>query len=61
VEPFDQWLKSLGELDSRVWHRGLDNNRTQILAGIFVYQLRVRYNHRCGHANARIRWLLDAL
>jgi len=61
VEPFNQWLKSLLEWEGRVWHRGLDNNRTQILAGIFVYQLLVRYNHRYGHANGRIRWILDAL
>jgi hypothetical protein len=26
VEPFNDWLKSLFELEHRVWHRGLDNN-----------------------------------
>jgi hypothetical protein len=61
VEPFHQWFKSLFELDQRAWHRGLDNNRTQILGGIFVYQLLVRYNHRCGNLNGQIRWILDAL
>jgi hypothetical protein len=61
VEPFNQWFKSLFELDQRVWHRGLDNNRTQLLAAIFSYQLLVRYNHRRGNANGRVRWLLDAL
>jgi hypothetical protein len=61
VEPFHQWFKSLFELDRRAWHRGLDNNRTQILGGIFVYQLLVRYNHRCGNPNGQIRWILDAL
>jgi hypothetical protein len=61
VEPFNQWFKSLFELEGRVWHRGLANNRTQILGSLFVYQLLVRYNHHCGNQNARIRWVLDAL
>jgi hypothetical protein len=61
VEPFNQWLKSLFELDGGVWHRGLENNQTQILAAIFAYQLLVRYNHKQGHANGRIRSLLDKL
>ena len=61
VEPFNQWFKSLWELNQRVWHRGLDNNRTQVLGGIFVYQLLVRYNHRRGHRNGRVKWILDRL
>lgn len=61
AEPFNQWFKSLFELHGCVWHRGLDNNRTQILGAIFVYQLLVRHNHRCGQRNGRVRWLLDAL
>jgi hypothetical protein len=61
VEPFNQWFKSSFELNGPVWHRGLDNNRTQILAAIFAYQLLVRYNHRLGNNNGAIRWLLDAL
>lgn len=61
VEPFNQWFKSLFELEGRVWHRGLDNNRTQILGALFVYQLLVRFNHRCGNDNGCIRWIMDAL
>jgi hypothetical protein len=61
VEPFNSWLKSLFELDARAWHRGLANNQTQILAAIFAYQLLVRYNHRCGNKNGRLRWLTDVL
>jgi len=61
VEPFNQWFKSLFELDTQVWHRGLDNNRTQLLAAIFIYQLLVRHNYRCGQKNGRIKWLMDAL
>jgi hypothetical protein len=61
AEPFNQWFKSLFELDHRVWHRGLDNNRTLILGAIFAYQLLVRHNYRCGRPNGRVRWLLDAL
>src|SRR5262249_53238661 len=53
AEPFNQWFKSLFELENRVWHRGLDNNRTQVLGAIFAYQLLVRYNHRLGNTTAR--------
>lgn len=61
VEPFNQWFKSLFELEDRVWHRGLDNNRTQMLGAIFAYQLLVRYNHRLGNNNGQVRWILDSL
>jgi len=60
-EPFNQWLKALFELEGRVWHRGLDNNRTQVLGAIFVYQVLVRYNHRLGNTNGQIQWLLDSV
>lgn len=59
VEPFNQWFKSLFELDSQVWHRGLENNRTQIMAAMFAYQLLVRYNYRRGRKNGRVRSILD--
>jgi hypothetical protein len=61
AEPFIQWFKSLFELDHRVWHRRLDNNRTQLLAALFVYQLLVRYNHKRGRRNGQLRWIMDAL
>lgn len=61
VEPFHDWFKAAFELDQRVWHRGLDNNRTQLMASLFAYQLLVRYNHRCGKHNGQITWILDAL
>lgn len=61
VEPFNQWLKSLFELDGGVWHRGLGNNQTQVLAAIFAYQLLVRYNYNQGRRNGQIRWILDRL
>ncbi len=61
VEPFNQWFKSLFELDHHVWHRRLDNNQTQILAATFAYQLLVRYNYRRGHKNGRIQWIIDTL
>jgi hypothetical protein len=61
VEPFNEWFKSLFELEERVWHRGLDNNRTQILAALFAYGLLVRYNHRRGNLNGQIRWIADIL
>jgi hypothetical protein len=61
VEPFNEWLKSLFELDGGVWHRGLENNQTQVLAAIFAYQLLVRYNYKQGRRNGQIRWILDTL
>lgn len=61
VEPFNQRLKSTFELDSTVWHRGLPNNQTQILAAIFAYQLLLRYNHREGNALGHVRCILDRL
>jgi hypothetical protein len=59
VEPFNHWLKRLFELETRVWHRGLDNNRTHLLAAIFCYQLLVRLNSQCGNKNGCICWILD--
>jgi len=61
VEPFNEWFKSLFELDHRVWHRGLENNQTQLLAALFAYQTLVRYNHRRGNRNGQVRWILDIL
>lgn len=59
VEPFDDWLKSLFELEHGVWHRGLDNNRAQLLAAIFAYQVLLRCNHHCGKQNGQVRWIID--
>jgi hypothetical protein len=61
VEPFNEWFKALFELEDRVWHRGLQNNQTQLLAAIFAYGLLVRYNHRKGYENGQIRWIIDSL
>lgn len=61
VEPFNEWFKNLFDLHERAWHRGLDNNHTQLLAAIFAYQLLVRFNHRCHRRNGQVQWLLDGL
>jgi hypothetical protein len=61
VEPFNEWFKSLFELEDRVWHRGLENNRTQLLAALFAYGLLIRYNHRRGNGNGQIRWIIDTM
>jgi len=61
VEPLHDRLKSLFDLNPRVWHRGLGNNRTQLLASIFCYQLLLRHNRRCGHRNAQVQWILENL
>jgi len=61
VEPFNQWFKNLFELNERVWHRGLENNRTMILAAMFAYQLLVRYSFRHGRRDGQVQWILDGL
>ena len=61
VEPFNAHLKHLFELEDQVWHRGLDNNRTLLLAAIFAYQVLLAYNHRRGHAPLAVQEVLDAL
>lgn len=61
VEPVHERLKSLFELNPRVWHRGLANNQAQLLGVVFCYQLLLRYNHRCGRQNAQVQWILECL
>jgi hypothetical protein len=61
VEPFHAQLKHLFELEHRVWHRGLDNNRTMILAAIAAYQVLLTYNHQNQRPPAQLQCLLDAL
>jgi hypothetical protein len=61
VEPFNEWFKGKFDLHQRVWHRGLANNATQILAAMFGYQALLRYHHRIGGRNGRIQWILDKL
>jgi hypothetical protein len=61
VEPFNEWFKRLFDLDQMVWHRGLANNKTQVLASIFAYQLLLRHNHRCKNRNGQVQWILDGL
>jgi hypothetical protein len=60
VEPFHEWLARVLELE-RVWHRGLENNRTQVLAAIFAYQVLLRYNHQRGNSNGQIKAIVDRL
>ena len=61
VEPFHSWLKELFDLKDHVWHRGLDNNRTQLLAAIFIYQLLLHLNRRHHVPNGCVKWILDLL
>jgi hypothetical protein len=61
VEPANEWFKVLFELTERVWHRGLSNNQTQLLAAIFAYQVLVRFNCRRGRRNGQVKWILDTL
>jgi hypothetical protein len=61
VEPFHAQFKHLFDLDHRVWHWGLDNNRTMILAAICAYQLLLMHNHANGRCVANLQCLLDGL
>lgn len=61
VEPFNEWFKHLFEIHKTVWHRGLDDNQTQILAALFTYQLLLRYNRQQGNHHNQIQWILDIL
>jgi hypothetical protein len=61
VEPLHDRLKSLFDMDPRVWHRGLGNNQTQLLGMIFCYQLLLRYNHRCGRRNAQVKQIMESV
>lgn len=60
VEPFHEWLARVFELE-RAWHRGLDNNRTQVLGAIFAYQVLLRYNHQHGRPNGQVKAIVDRL
>lgn len=61
IEPFNQWFKHLFDLEDHVWHRGLENNRTLLLAALFCHQLLLRYNHFRRHRDGQVNWILDGL
>jgi hypothetical protein len=61
VEPFFGRFKALFGLEEHVWHTGLDNNRTQSLAAVLLYQLLLVYNRIKGEGNAEVKWILDLL
>lgn len=61
VEPLHERLKALFDLNPRVWHRGLGNNKTQLLSVIFCYQLLLRFNYRSGHRNAQVQWIMESV
>ncbi len=61
VEPFIEWFKAKFELSARVWHRGIENNATQITVAMFAYQLLVRFHCRNGPTNGAVQWILDTI
>jgi hypothetical protein len=61
AEPFNAWFKERFQLQQHVWHRGLNNNRTQILAAIMGYQLVLHMNQLRRKSPASITWVIDAL
>ncbi|MCP4250480.1 MAG: hypothetical protein GY778_25840 [bacterium] len=56
-----EWLKAKFELSVRAWHRGLQNNATQIAAAVFAYQLLLRFHRKNGGTNGEVQWILDAI
>lgn len=61
IEPLHERIKTLFDLHHRVWHFGLDNNRTQALASIFAYQLLLRHNHKKGNRTACVASITHGL
>jgi hypothetical protein len=61
VEPFFGHLKELFGLKEHVWHAGLGNNRTQVLAALVLYQILLVYNRIKGDGTAEVKWILDLL
>jgi len=61
IEPFNGTFKETFELSEHVWHRGLDNNRTQALCAVYAYQTLIRWHWKNGGRNAQIKYLLDGL
>jgi hypothetical protein len=60
VAPFHEWL-ARAFARGGVWHRRLDNNRTQVLAAIFASQVLPRYNHGRGDSSGQVKAILDRL
>jgi hypothetical protein len=61
VEPFFGRFKEVFELDERLWHAGLGNNRTMTLAALLLYQILLVYNRIKGPGNAEVKGILDLL
>jgi hypothetical protein len=61
VEPFFGHIKEVFKLGEHVWHAGLENNRTQFLAALVVYQILLVYNRIKGRHDAEVQWILDEL
>lgn len=61
VEPFFGRFKELFGLTEHVWHAGLGNNRTQVLAALVLYRILLVYNRIKGHDDAEVKWILDLL
>ena len=61
IEPFNEWFKSTFDFNVTVWHRGRDNNQTQVLAAIFAYQVSLRYNRLKNIKTGAIRHVQDRL
>lgn len=61
IEPFNQWFKSCFDLNKHAWHRGLENNQTQMSAAILSYQVLLLYNAKRRRPDNEVQWILDGL
>jgi hypothetical protein len=60
VEPFNSRFKHAFDLNDRVWHWKLLNNRIMILAAMVAYQVLLTYNHQRRQPHARVFHLINA-
>jgi hypothetical protein len=61
AEPLNERIKSLFELHERSWHRGLENNQTQLLAAVFADPVLLLHNHRNDAKDACVKCILHRL
>jgi hypothetical protein len=61
VEPFFGHFKEVFGLGDHVWHSGLANNRTMVVAALLLYQILLVYNRIKGRGNGEVKWILDLL
>ena len=62
VEPFFGHVKEVFGWAEHLWHAGLGNNRTLVLAALLLlYQILLVYDRVKGRDDAEVKWILDLL